>query len=99
MSQHTLGTQPGSAGGTGAACVPAAPTCDPSLLARAREVLRERFGYADFRPAQRTLVEAVLAGRDVLGVMPTGAGKSLVYQIPPLCWEAPPSWSPRSSPS
>ena len=58
--------------------------CDPTLLDRARHVLGERFGYADFRPAQGTLVQRVLAGGDVLGVMPTGAGKSLVYQVPAL---------------
>ena len=50
----------------------------------ARAALKERFGYDDFRPNQRDLVEQVLAGRDILGVMPTGAGKSLVYQIPAL---------------
>ena len=50
----------------------------------ARAALKERFGYDDFRPNQRDLVEQVLAGRDVLGVMPTGAGKSVVYQIPAL---------------
>ena len=48
----------------------------------ARAALKERFGYDDFRPNQRDLVEQVLAGRDVLGVMPTGAGKSVCYQIP-----------------
>jgi ATP-dependent DNA helicase RecQ len=53
-------------------------------LARARAVLKEAFGHDDFRPSQRELVEAVLAGRDVLGVMPTGAGKSLVYQVPAI---------------
>ena len=63
----------------------AAPVaCDPALLEQARHALRERFGYADFRPAQGTLVQRVLAGCDVLGVMPTGAGKSLVYQVPAL---------------
>jgi ATP-dependent DNA helicase RecQ len=45
-------------------------------------VLREVFGHQEFRPGQEPIVEAVLAGRDCLGVMPTGAGKSLTYQIP-----------------
>ena len=56
----------------------------PSRLApeAAREVLRSVFGHADFRPGQEAIVSAVLAGRDCLGVMPTGAGKSLTYQIP-----------------
>ena len=63
---------------------PEPPACDPALLERARAVLHERFGYPDFRPSQGQLVQRVLAGRDVLGVMPTGAGKSLVYQVPAL---------------
>jgi ATP-dependent DNA helicase RecQ len=45
-------------------------------------VLREVFGHRDFRPGQEAIVEAVLAGRDCIGVMPTGAGKSITYQIP-----------------
>jgi ATP-dependent DNA helicase RecQ len=46
------------------------------------EVLRETFGYPEFRPGQEKIITAVLAGRDCLGVMPTGAGKSLTFQIP-----------------
>ena len=48
-------------------------------------VLRRVFGYDTFRPGQRDMVESILSGRDSLGVMPTGAGKSLCYQIPALC--------------
>ncbi|MDO4290934.1 MAG: DNA helicase RecQ [Eggerthellaceae bacterium] len=48
----------------------------------AAAALKRHFGYDDFRPGQRMLVEAVLDGRDVLGVMPTGAGKSICYQVP-----------------
>ena len=44
--------------------------------------LKATFGYGTFRPGQRTIIEAVLAGRDVVGIMPTGAGKSLTYQLP-----------------
>jgi ATP-dependent DNA helicase RecQ len=44
----------------------------------------ERFGVTRFRPGQRQVMEAVLAGRNVLGIMPTGAGKSLCYQLPAL---------------
>jgi ATP-dependent DNA helicase RecQ len=44
--------------------------------------LRHVFGFADFRPGQREAIEAVLAGRDVLAVMPTGQGKSLCFQLP-----------------
>jgi len=45
---------------------------------------RARFGVEDFRPGQRDIIEALLEGRDVLGVMPTGAGKSLCFQLPAL---------------
>ncbi len=44
--------------------------------------LRRTFGHEDFRPGQRPLVEALVAGRPTVGVMPTGAGKSLCYQLP-----------------
>ncbi|MEO6436506.1 MAG: ATP-dependent DNA helicase RecQ, partial [Tepidisphaeraceae bacterium] len=47
-----------------------------------REQLQNLFGLDDFRPSQREVIEDVLAGRDVLCVMPTGAGKSLCYQLP-----------------
>src|SRR3954468_261536 len=47
-----------------------------------REHLQNLFGLDEFRPAQREVIESVLAGKDVLCVMPTGAGKSLCYQLP-----------------
>jgi ATP-dependent DNA helicase RecQ len=50
----------------------------------AGEGLRRLFGFAEFRPGQREAVDAVMAGRDVLAVMPTGSGKSLCYQLPAL---------------
>ncbi len=49
---------------------------------KAALTLRSVFGYDSFRPGQAEIVEAVLAGRDVLAVMPTGSGKSLCYQLP-----------------
>ena len=55
----------------------------PTLDA-AREVLRARFGFPDFRPGQELAVASVLAGRDTLVVLPTGGGKSICYQVPAL---------------
>ena len=49
-----------------------------------RQALQRHFGHRDFRPGQEEMVRAVLAGRDILAVMPTGAGKSLGYQLPAL---------------
>lgn len=58
--------------------VDSADSVDPSAL----EALNRYFGYDSFRPGQPGIVSAILAGHDVLGVMPTGAGKSICYQIP-----------------
>ena len=54
------------------------------LLEAARTLLREKFGHPDFRPGQQRAVEAVLAGRDTLVILPTGGGKSVCYQVPAL---------------
>jgi ATP-dependent DNA helicase RecQ len=59
----------------------AAALAQPSAAA-ALAVLREAFGYDGFRAGQMEIIEALLAGRDCIGVMPTGAGKSITYQIP-----------------
>ena len=48
------------------------------------DVLREVFGFQAFRPGQDTVIEQLVAGKDVLVIMPTGGGKSLCYQIPAL---------------
>ncbi len=53
-------------------------------LAFARRVLLYRFGHPDFRPAQRPVVASVLAGHDVLAVLPTGGGKSACFQVPAI---------------
>ena len=50
----------------------------------ALEVLRDVFGYQSFREGQREAVDALLAGRDALVLLPTGAGKSLCYQVPAI---------------
>ena len=54
----------------------------PVSMEAALKVLRDTFGYNEFRPGQQEIIAAVLAGRDCIGIMPTGAGKSLTYQIP-----------------
>src|SRR5688500_2815938 len=60
---------------------PALGQC-PSCGVNPKEVLHRHFGYPDFRPGQEALVEAVLGGRDALGILPTGGGKSVCYQVP-----------------
>ena len=50
----------------------------------ALEVLKKYFGYSTFRPGQDIMVQTILSGRDALGIMPTGAGKSICYQVPAL---------------
>src|SRR5471032_2882753 len=52
--------------------------------ASAHDVLADRFGFDSFRPGQKHVVESLLAGRSALAVFPTGAGKSLCYQLPAL---------------
>src|ERR1700742_5083627 len=56
----------------------------PSAQDPKRRVLKDVFGFDDFRPGQTAAIETLLSGRHVLTVMPTGAGKSLCYQVPAL---------------
>ena len=55
-----------------------------SKIQEAKKLLKQYFGYDEFRQGQEQLIEAALNGQDVLGIMPTGAGKSLCFQIPAL---------------
>jgi len=80
---------------------PAAPIS--AKLSDPQQVLESVFGYREFRPGQRRIIDAVLAGRDCIGVMPTGAGKSLTFQLPakmlpitvtvPKVLRPPPNWA------
>ena len=59
-----------------------APLFHTARFTDPQQVLEAIFGYREFRPGQRKIIDTVLAGRDCIGVMPTGAGKSLTFQIP-----------------
>ncbi|HUW40215.1 MAG TPA: DNA helicase RecQ [Rectinemataceae bacterium] len=54
------------------------------MVAQPREILKDVFGFDEFRPLQEAVIETALAGTDLLAVMPTGGGKSLCYQVPAL---------------
>lgn len=54
---------------------------------KSNQLLKEYFGYEAFKQGQKALIDKILIGQDVLGIMPTGAGKSICYQIPALCME------------
>ncbi|MEO8178599.1 MAG: DNA topoisomerase 3 [Deltaproteobacteria bacterium] len=80
--------KPAGPGASAPVAASVAPTAAPQAASGAplplELLLRQRFGFPVFRPHQAEVCEAVTAGRDVLLVMPTGAGKSLCYQLPGL---------------
>jgi ATP-dependent DNA helicase RecQ len=57
------------------------------MLQEAEKLLQKYYGYPSFRESQAKIVQSVLAGRDTFAIMPTGAGKSVCYQIPSLLFE------------
>lgn len=57
------------------------------MLQKAKEVLKKYYGYSEFRSAQGQIIESILMGKDTLAIMPTGAGKSICFQIPALLME------------
>lgn len=54
-------------------------------IADVQEALKTYFGFGELRPGQQEVVQAIMEGRDAMGIMPTGGGKSLCYQLPALC--------------
>jgi ATP-dependent DNA helicase RecQ len=58
-----------------------AATVTAAQLGEVEAVLKNTFGYSSFRPGQREIIEAAVLGQDCIGIMPTGAGKSLTYQL------------------
>ncbi len=67
-----------------AALVAHAGAVNDAQLGEVDELLKNTFGYSSFRPGQREIIEAAISGKDCIGIMPTGAGKSLTYQLAAL---------------
>ena len=59
----------------------------PTVDSQAQTILREVFGYQQFRLGQQEIIHSILAGKDVLAIMPTGGGKSICYQLPALIFD------------
>ena len=64
-----------------------APASNPTTIGLLKARLESVFGFKAFRPGQEEIISAMVGGRNILAVMPTGAGKSLCYQLPALAGE------------
>ncbi|MGB2354438.1 MAG: DEAD/DEAH box helicase, partial [Schleiferiaceae bacterium] len=56
------------------------------MITEAKAVLKDFWGYDDFRGLQGPIIQSILSGKDTLGLMPTGGGKSLCYQVPGMLY-------------
>src|SRR5207249_1512358 len=65
------------------------PQASSRSRAELQELARDRFGFADLRPGQEEVIQLILGGHDVLSIMPTGAGKSAIYQMCGLLFDGP----------
>ena len=57
------------------------------LIEKGKKFLKNNFGHRKFRDGQSEIIDNILEGNDILGIMPTGAGKSMCYQVPALMME------------
>ena len=57
------------------------------MSAQTRSILQQYWGYPSFRPLQEDIVDAVMAGKDTLALLPTGGGKSICFQVPAMAME------------
>lgn len=57
------------------------------MLQKAMDILQQYFGYSSFRQGQEQIVDSILSGRDTVGIMPTGGGKSICYQVPAMLFD------------
>ena len=64
-----------------------APDNCQSSIVNYQSILRQYWGYDDFRGIQRSIIESIGAGHDTLGLMPTGGGKSITFQVPAMAME------------
>lgn len=58
------------------------------LHTKLEKILKKYWGYDSFRPLQRDIIESVMSGRDTLGLMPTGGGKSITFQVPGMAFDS-----------
>ena len=68
-----------------------------NTFSKIQNILQTYWGYEDFRGIQREIIESIMDGHDTLGLMPTGGGKSITFQVPALAQHGVCAWSLRRS--